>query len=467
MNKAILLTAALLILVAPSAFGDDIDYDKIFDAVNPVLVSVEYRAEMNFMGQSDDIEGRVMGIAVEPQGMIIFDGTSLAAGAGFGDGINVPRVEKPKSIKITDYKGDTYQAEYIGVDQFTTIAFCRLPDSLKGKIKGAELKKADFDLGDDIIIAWLLPREFEPRFQLAETVITGMLEKPEKYYLTGELNSDFVMTPVLSAAGEFVGVVTTVPFRENRRSFDAGAAFGSPVGIMPVDRFRELLNKPPAADQFQRGWLGIALQALDPEVAEFWNVSVPGGIIVSDVIPHSPAARAGLEPGDFIIALDSDPIDIKDDASMPVFQKSISERGAGGTMDFTVVRPGDNTADTLSIAIVLDERPVSAGDAPSYEDKNFDLTLRDLVFDDYNVRDLDPDELDGVVIDKMEPGGWASVDGLRAGDIVLKINDREVTAASECEEIFAEIEKEKRREAVFMVWRFNKTQFVIVKTHWE
>jgi len=53
----------------------------LYDKIDPILVSVEYKAEMTFMGQTEDIEGRVMGLAVEPQGTIIFDGTSLGTGA--------------------------------------------------------------------------------------------------------------------------------------------------------------------------------------------------------------------------------------------------------------------------------------------------------------------------------------------------------------------------------------------------
>jgi len=111
--------------------------------------------------------------------------------------------------------------------------------------------------------------------------------------------------------------------------------------------------------------------------------------------------------------------------------------------------------------------PTAAADAPRYEDKNFDLTVRGLVFADFNVRSLKPNEVTGVVVDKIEPGGWAAVDGVMPGDIIMKINDREVTSADDAKEIFARVEKNKDHEAVLLVWRFNNTQFINVKTHWE
>lgn len=442
----------------------------LYDKIDRVLVSVEYKAEMTFMGQSEDIEGRVMGLAVEPQGTIIFDGTSLGEGAhSASDMFGGPRVEKPKSLKITDYKGDTYEAEYIGTDQFSSIAFCRLPDSVKDKVTPAVFSNVDLSLGDEIYVFWMLPKGYEPRFQMTSTVVTNVLTKPEKFYLTGELINDFIMAPVMTSTGRIVGVIT--PMLRNTGmsgAFDMGNAFGTPVGFMPVDRFLEMLAKPPAPDEFKRGWLGISLQALDPEIAAFWNVDVPGGVIVSDVVPNSPADNAGLKPEDFIVGVDDSPLDIKDDASLTVFQKMIADRGEGASMNMTVLRPeDDDKVDTLHLMAELTAMPTEPSDAPSYKDTNFDMTLRDLVFMDYNVRDLKPGEVEGVVVDKVESGGWAVVDGLRIGDIVMKINDQEVKSVDDAKAALGEIEKSKDRKAVFMIWRFNKTKFVNVKTHWE
>ncbi len=475
MNKFPILMTVLLVLAvlasAPAVHAQTAaNIGALYSKIDRVLVSVEYKAEMTFMGQTEDIEGRVMGLAVEPQGTIIFDGTSLGTGAhSASDMFGGPRVEKPKSLKITDYKGDTYEAEYIGTDQFSSIAFCRLPDSVKDKITPAVFSNVDMALGDEIYVFWMLPKGYEPRFQMTSTVVTNVLSKPEKFYLTGELVNDFVMAPVMTPTGRIVGVIT--PMLQSTGmggAFDMGNAFGTPVGFMPVDRFLELLAKPPAPDEFTRGWLGISLQALDPEIAAFWNIDIPGGVIVSDVVPNSPADNAGLQPEDFIVQVDDAPLEIKDDASLTVFQKMISDRGEGADLNMTVFRPeDDDKVDTLHLTAVLTAMPTEPSDAPSYEDTNFDMTVRDMVFMDYNVRDLKPGEVKGVVVDKVESGGWAVVDGLRVGDIIMKINDREIESVDDAEAALKEIEKNKDRKAVFMVWRFNKTQFVSVKTHWE
>ena len=472
MNKfPVLSVIAILLaglLVAPATYAQTArNVQPLYDKIDRVLVSVEYKAEMSFMGQTEDIEGRVLGISVEPQGTIIFDGTSLGGGHSAVELFGGPRVEKPKSLKITDYKGDTYEAEYIGTDQFSSIAFCRLPDSVKDRITPAAFSNVDMSLGDEIYVFWMLPKGYEPRFQMTSTVVTNVLTKPEKFYLTGELIGDFVMAPVMTPTGWIVGVITPMSQSVPGGPFDMGNAFGTPVGFMPVDRFLELLARPPAPDEFARGWLGISLQALDPDVASFWNIDVPGGVIVSDVVPNSPADMAGLKPEDFIVQVDDAPLEIKDDASLTVFQKMIADRGEGADLNMTVIRPGDAEVDTLQITAVLTGMPTEPSDAPSYKDTNFDMTVRELVFMDFNVRNLKPGEVEGVVLDKAESGGWAAVDGLRVGDIIMKINDRDIKSIDDARASLEEIAKKKDRKAVFMIWRFNKTQFVNIKTHWE
>lgn len=459
-----------LLLLAP---GLDVcaattDRQALYDKIDRVLVTVDYKAEMTYMGESEDIEGRVIGLSVGPDGLIIFDGTTLGTGAHFAsDGTGMPRVEKPTSVTITDWAGKTYEAEFIGVDQYSSIAFCRLPDSAKNAIAPAVFDQAELNLGDKVLVFWMLPENFQPRFQLTEASVTTVLTQPERYYLLGELPPDFIMAPVVSLEGKLLGVVTQVTSAAGGYDSYGGGMTSTPVGIMPVDQLKKILAAPPVPGDFKQGWMGISLQALDPEIASFWDIKVPGGIIVSDVIPRSPAEKAGLKMGDFIVALDGKPLEVKKDAALPVFQKMVSEQGAGAKLAMTVLRPSDQKVDTLSLTLVLDRAPVAAGDAPKYEDKNFDITLRDLVFADYNSRNLDPDKIKGVMVDKLEAGGWADVGGMDPGDIVMKINDQTVVSVKEAKEVFSRLEKDKGHEVVFMVWRRNKTQFVNVKTHWE
>lgn len=447
-------------------WAGDANFQKLFDKVNPHLVSVEYKAEMNFMGQSEDIEGRVPGIIINGN-IVIFDGTSLGAGRLATDMYGSPQVDKPKSIKITDYNDNTYDAEYIGVDDYSLIAFCRLPDSAMKNLKAVELKNKSLRLGEEVYVFWMLPKSYNPKYQLTKTRITSVLTKPEKFYLTGELPQEFVLSPVVTAKGEMIGIITPVTQVPSYTRFDYGNVFGNPVGIMPLERFEKIINNPPEEDKVKRGWMGISLQALDPEIAEFWDVKVDGGIILTDIIDNSPAEKAGLKAGDFLIKLNGESIDVTEDENISIFQKKVSELGAGSEITLLYIRPGDNQVDSNEVTIVLAERPGARSDAPKHEDENFDLTVRDMVFADYNARNLKEDEISGVIVEKIEQGGWAAVGGLRTGLIITQINGNEIVSVEDFKTIMAEIESSKDKEVVFMTWRRNKTKFVHVKTHWE
>ena len=466
-NNILSILGAILLLAGAIAAADTpTNYQKIFDSVDPYMVTVEYKAEMNFMGQTEDIEGRVPGIIVDNY-MVIFDGTSLGAGDGGNDMFGGVRVDKPKSIKITDRNDKTYDAEFIGVDDYSSIAFCRLPDSARANLKPANFKQVDPKLGQQVFIFWMLPKTYQPRFQMTHTYITAVLTKPEKFYLTGELTPDFILAPVVTADGDLIGVISPVSQPSSMMQFDYGNVFGIPVGIMPLDQFKKMLDNPPEPDKFKRGWLGVSLQALDPEIASFWNVDVPGGIILTEIMDNSPAAKAGLKAGDFLIQLNGEPIEVTQDENLSVFQKKVSELGAGATIQLTYLRPDKETVDTGEVALVLAQRPTSAGDAPTYEDKNYDLTVRDLVFADYNNRSLKEGEIQGVIVDKIEQGGWAEVGGIDPGVIIMRINDSRIESVEDFKQVMARIENDRDKETVFMIWRSNKTQFVHVKTHWE
>lgn len=465
--SSICLIALTLALLPAVAFGARNGFDA-FDDINKVMVTVEYKAEMTFMGSSEDIQGRVMGLSIGRDGLVIFDGTMLNYNNDYLADFGAPRVDKPKSLKVTDCEGRTYDAEFIGVDEYSAIAFCRLPEDARDNVKAARFEDTNLELGDKVCVFWMLPEYFEPRFQISESRITCILEEPEKYYLTGELNNDFVLSPVLDSRGRLVGVITVVHQGSGSYSpYDHALAFGQPVGIMPLDDLKKLLDNPPTPGMKKKGWMGIALQALDPDIGEFWDLDLPGGIIVTEVIGHSPAEKAGLKQGDFIIEFGGHPVNVAKEANLPVFQKMIADKGAGAEIDLKVLRPQDQGVDTLLLHAQLAKVPLSAAEAEQYEDKNFDLTVRDLVFSDYNMFDVDPDKLQGVIVEKMERGGWASIDGLQAGDIIMKLDDKLITSVEEFQTLMEKIAEEKHDEVVFMAWRRHQTLFVRVKTHWE
>jgi serine protease Do len=450
-----------------SADTDDLSLRReIYTRFNRALVAVEFKTEMTILGQTEDLEERVPGISIGEDGLILFDGSMLRMAPGLI--ASGHRVEKPKVITIHTYDNKEYDADYIGLDNFTGIAFCRLPEKARDKVETVSFEKEELKVGSDVYIFWMLPDNFEPQFQMAHTEVTGILSKPEKYYLLGELISEFNLCPIITSSGKLVGLVVPVnsPARSSPFGNISGDPFENPMAIMRYDELKKLIDDPPVAGTSEQGWMGIALQALDPDVAKFWNVDVEGGIIVSEVIRNSPAEEAGLEAGDFLVSINGEPLEITKDANITVFQRMISDFGAGASIDLMVYRPGEETVDTINTALTLSKPPLPASEAPNYEDKDFELTVRELVFNDYNRRLLEPGEIEGVVVDKIDQGGWADVAGLFPGDIILKIDGRDVPDVEAAKGVFEQIREKKKKDVVFLIWRNNRTSFLNVKTHW-
>jgi serine protease Do len=472
-NRKTLISILSISLLAAACFGsarakpENLDQRRdIYQRFNRALVSVEFKTEMTILGQSEDLEERVLGISLGKDGLVLFDGSMLRMAPGLM--ASGHRVEKPKVIMIHTFDDREYDAEYIGLDNFSGIAFCRLPEEARGQVETVSFEKENLEVGSGLYFFWMLPENFEPRFQMAQTEVTGILSKPEKYFLLGELISEFNLSPVTTTEGKLVGLVVPVnaPARTSPFGTISGDPFENPMAIMPYDELEKLIDDPPVAGTNEQGWMGIALQALDPKIADFWNVNVDGGIIISEVIRNSPAEKAGVQAGDFLTQINGEPLEITKDANIPVFQRMISDFGAGTSIDLTLYRPLETGVDTIKTVLTLSKPPLPASEAPSYEDKHFEITVRDMVFDDYNRRLLDEGEIKGVVVDKLEQGGWADVAGLFPGDIILKIDGKDVPNAEKAEAVFTKVREEKKKDVVFLIWRNNRTSFLNVKTHW-
>ena len=140
--------------------------------------------------------------------------------------------------------------------------------------------------------------------------------------------------------------------------------------------------------------------------------------------------------------------------------------GAGTTVNFTILRRHDGTIDSLEIPITLAQAPLTPVEANDYEDDNFEMKIRDMVFADYNIYNLDRGKFKGVIVKEVEPGGWSAVGGIQPGDIIQSIGNRKTDSVEDAKNILVELGQEKPEEVIFFIWRDNKTLFINIKTDW-
>nr|MBN2278189.1 PDZ domain-containing protein [candidate division Zixibacteria bacterium] len=472
--KTIFSIAALIILAAGSVSAQNFNFDRIYQDAEKYTVAVDLVIEVSFGMQTTEAESRGIGAVVSSDGLVLFDGTSVNSDDPLSAMAGMQVSAEPKSIEITMMDGTKYPAEFIGVDRFTKIGFCRITASDNRKFDYVKFRgRGKFRLGEWLLIYYLLPDFVTPDLGADIGLVSANISAPEEFVLTVGFNSLQLTSIMYDTSGNAVGVLGNLEnpalsgFDASRmmESFSQFDDFMPLLGLIDAERLNKLIENPPKQGKVDRGWLGIYLQALTSDIAEFWGITSPGGIIVNEVVKDSPADSAGIKTGDIIISLQGTPIEVNKEDNLPIFQKKISEMGAGVPIDFEILRRLDGQIDTLDIHVILAQAPISPAEAPDYENDDFELTVRDMVFADYSVLNLER-SFKGVVVKEVEPGGWASVGGMFPGDIIQSIGGEKITSVIDAKTAFARLAQDKPEEAIFFIYRDSKTLFVNIKTDW-
>ena len=471
----ILLLGGLILWPAIPANAQNFDFDKLHKKIEKYTVILDMKIELSFGMQTNEQEQRALGTIVTADGLVIFDGSFLAMQNPLSAISGVTFKTTPVKIDITCLDGKKYEGEYIGVDDFTQIGFVKI---LPPGDPGTEMtfdhvtfaKNQKFEIGSWVALYMLLPEFVSPPLSADVGMISNLVESPEEFPLIVGFSSLEATSVLFNENLVPVGVLGSLinPAADNDVGFmESMTDFNYPLlGIITAERLEKLIENPPQKGEIERAWLGITLQALTKDIAEFFNINVPGGIIVNEVVKGSPADKAGLEVGDMIIEVNGQPLDIDREELIPVFQRRISEMGQGTSVEFTVLRPYDSKIDTLKVFANLDKRPLAASEAEEYDNKTLEFKVRNLVFSDYLFYNMSADELKGVVVSEIQMGGLANIGGLMIGDIIQRVGDQTVTSVEDIKNVMNQIEQEKPSEVIFFVWRRNKTLFVNVKTDW-
>jgi serine protease Do len=288
-----------------------------------------------------------------------------------------------------------------------------------------------------------------------------VIETPRRVYVT-DLPVPYGMAggPVVNADGEAVGVIGYD--LDPREGGEIYVRSGYPL-IYTADLFQHLIDNPPTEQKDrEEAWLGVFTQPLTDDLAEYWGLDSTGGVVVSTVIQDSPAERGGLLRGDIIRMFDGQPVNAKERTDVRDFTRMVRESGVGRTVPVTVLRDGE----PIELSMVLEEAPKTAAEAEKYQDEDFGLTVREITADFIIVGDLDPG-IKGLVVDRVEAAGWASLAGLLPGDIVKEFGGKQVTSIEGLKSILEEIKGDKPKEVAVFIERRGRTGFLRIEPDWD
>ncbi|WP_212524561.1 DegQ family serine endoprotease [Actibacterium sp. MT2.3-13A] len=382
---------------------------------------------------------------------------SQALGSGFvisEDGFIVTNnhvIEKADEIKIEFFSGAVLEAKVVGTDPNTDIALLKVESD-------KPLAYVPFGNSDIVRVGDWVMAMGNPLGQ-GFSVSAGIVSARNRA-LSGTYD-DYIQTdaainrgnsggPLFNMAGEVIGVNTAI-LSPNGGSIGIGFAMSSGVVTRVIDQLKEF-------GETRRGWLGVRIQDVTPEMAEAIGLGEVRGAMVSDV-PEGPAREAGMQPGDVILSFDG-----KDVADTRELVRVVGDSEVGKAVRVLVFRDGK----TLTLKVTLGRRetaeaatgPALPETAPEpQETEMLGLTLTPLT--DMLREQLELGAgIEGLVVTGVDETSAAFEKGLRAGDVITEAGQQKVTAIADLEDRISEAKAAGRKSLLLLVRRQGEPRFV-------
>lgn len=390
---------------------------------------------------------------------------TAALGSGFiisSDGIVVTNnhvVGDAKSIEVTLKDGSTYTAKLLGKDEKTDLAVLKI-DADRSLPTVSWGDSSDTKVGDWVVAVG------NP-FGLTGTVTAGIVSSRGRDIGAGPYD-DFIQIdaplntgnsggPLFDHDGKVIGVNTAI-YSPNGGNVGIGFA-------IPSDIARKVVAELEQKGSVERGWLGVAIQPVTPDVAESLGLKEAEGALVATVMDDSPAAKAGIQQGDVVLKLDGKDVESPRDLS-----RAVADTAAGTKSNLVVWR--DNREVSLNVHIgempkqqeasLSPDRSDSGSQTPGVQLGALGLTLAPLDDAARNRFGLSED-LRGAVVAAVSDDGNAAEKGLRPGDVITRVNQEKVSAPSDVVNAVDRAKSEHRKSVLLLIDREGDQRFVAVE----
>jgi serine protease Do len=369
-------------------------------------------------------------------------------GSGFiiGDGYiftNNHVVAGADEIRVKLSDGREFKGQIKGTDEKLDLALLRI--ETKEPLPIAPLGDSDaLEVGE-----WVMA--IGNPFGLAQTVTAGIISAKGRWIGSGPYD-DFLQTdasinpgnsggPLFNAKGEVIGINTAI------------VAGGQGIGFaIPINMAKAVLSQLKETGRVTRGWLGVSVQPITPELAASFGMKDDKGALISEIMKGSPAEKAGIQAGDIILEFDGRPI--KDMHELP---RIAAVTPVGKKAVVKLLRDGKTITKTVTIERMADSEVAAAQPANTRE--NLGLVVADLSKE--LAAQLRTSETSGVVVMEVKQGSAAHEAGLAKGDIIRQINGSAVSNRDSYAKAVATLKKGDL--ARFLVRRGETALFIAVK----
>jgi serine protease Do len=290
-------------------------------------------------------------------------------------------------------------------------------------------------------------------FGLEGTVTTGIVSAKGRVIGEGPYD-DFIQTdasinpgnsggPLVNAGGQVVGINTAI-FSQSGGSVGIGFA-------IPINLAKSILPQLEAKGHVTRGWLGVGIQSVTPELAKAFRLPKDEGALVAQVLPDSPAARVGLRAGDVIVEYDGHAI-----AKIGDLPRLVAGTPIGQTATLKVLREGKPLTVTAQIAELPEPEQVAEAAHPARE--RLGLAVQPLT--PSLAQQLGVPDKAGLAVAGVKDGSPAAEAGIQPGDVIVQVNRKPVRNIAELREALAA--QKAGEPTLFQIHRKDASLFVAV-----
>jgi serine protease Do len=359
-------------------------------------------------------------------------------------------VDHATDITVTLHDKRELKAKVIGTDPRTDVAVLKIegsnfPSLMLGNSSQVEVGDVVLAIGDP--------------FGVGQTVTSGIVSATGRSGLGIEDVEDFIQTDapinpgnsggaLVDDEGHLIGINTAI--LSGNSGGNQGIGFAVPINLARHDMDQILEH-----GKVERGYLGILPENVTPALAKAFNTSNSSGALVGDVTPNSPAAKAGLQKGDIVTAVNGQPVT---DANQ--LRLMIGEMSPNATANLSVQRNGK----TEAVAVTLGEFPSTEQRASNNAGEQENAALEGV-----QVETLTPDtaqelklsaQTKGVVVDQVSPESKAADSGLQRGDVIQQVNHKPVTNTNDFKQAVTSTTKDA--PVLLLVNRQGNTLFLAV-----
>jgi serine protease Do len=323
-------------------------------------------------------------------------------------------VDGAQEVTVTMADKQVYKARVIGRDDKTDLAVLKI--AAKGALPVAPMgNSTDLKVGE-----WVVA--IGNPFGLGQTVTAGIVSAKGRVIGAGPYD-DFIQTdapinpgnsggPLFNMQGEMVGINTAI------------VASGQGIGFaIPVDLAKPLIPQLVTTGEVTRGYLGVSIQSVTPELAKALKLEERQGALVSEVRPGSPAAKAGIRQGDVIVGFNGETV--KDSHDLPT---AVAKTPVGEQVTVTLRRDGKTQKMPVTVGKLPSEKG-SSEESSQAAHSQWGLELQDMTSQMARQRGLT--EASGVMVVGVQSGSPAERAGLQPGDIIREVNHQPVQSVQE------------------------------------